>query len=85
MAILTRQEKKKICSPWIREAFVKARKTADMNFDDLGAAAQAAEDWVTTNQASFVAALPEPFKGLTNATEKTLLLVYVAMKRVGLI
>ncbi len=32
-----------------------------------------------------VAVLPEPFKSKTNGAEKTLLFVYVAMKRAGLI
>ncbi len=85
MANLTRQDKKKICSPWIRKAFVESRKVANLDFDDLGAAAQAVEDWVIANQASFVSALPQPFRAKTNATEKSLMLIHVVMKRVGLI
>jgi len=85
MALLTRQEKKKIASPWVQKVFVDAKKTANLNLDDLDLVTQAAEDWVETNQASFVAALPEPFKTNTNAAEKTLMLVYVVMKRAGLI
>ena len=48
-------------------------------------AIQDTEDWIDANQASFVASLPQPFRGNTNAAEKTLLFVYVAMKRAALI
>ncbi len=85
MVVFTRQEKKNIASPWVQRVFLKARKAADLSLSGLEPAIQATEDWIDTNQASFVAALPEPFKSKTNGTEKTLLFVYVAMKRAGLI
>lgn len=52
---------------------------------DLQAAVTAVDAWCTTNQASFVAAIPEPFKSASNAAQKALLLSYVAMKRGGVI
>ena len=85
MVVLTRQEKKNIASPWVRKVFQEAAKAADLTLSDLEPAIQDTEDWIGDNQASFVAALPEPFKGNTNAAEKTLLFVYVAMKRAGLL
>ncbi len=85
MTILTRQEKKDIASPWVGDAFREAKKAADLSLTDLEPAIQDTEDWIAANQASFVAALPEPFKASTNAAEKTLLFVYVAMKKAGLI
>ncbi len=85
MAILTRQERKNIGSPWIRKVYQEAAKAADLSFTEIEAAIQDTEDWIDANQASFVAALPEPFKSKTNGAEKTLLFVYVTMKRAGLI
>lgn len=55
-------------------AFVKA---------DLGEAVTAVDTWVDTNQTSFNAALPQPFKGAATSTQKALLLCYVVMRRVS--
>ena len=85
MAVLTRQEKKKIASPWVRKVFEEARKTGNLSLSDLEPAIQDTEDWIRANQVSYLAALPEPFKSKTNGPEKTLLFVYVAMKRAGLL
>lgn len=50
---------------------------------DLDAAITAVDAWCTTNQASFVAALPEPFKTNSTASEKAYLLAIVAIRRYG--
>lgn len=50
---------------------------------DLRAAVNAADDWCDANQASFVAALPEPFKTASTAAQKRLLLIYVIAARDG--
>lgn len=52
---------------------------------DLDAAAAAADAWCDANQASYVAALPAPFKANSTAAQKALLLAYVALKRTGVI
>ena len=49
------------------------------------AAADATNTWIDDNQASFNAALPEPFKSTATLEQKTLLFCYVAMKRAGLL
>jgi hypothetical protein len=51
---------------------------------DLQAAVTAVDTWATNNQASYLAALPDPFKTQSNASEKALLLAYVCLKRAGL-
>jgi hypothetical protein len=51
---------------------------------DLQAAVTAVDSWATNNQASYLAALPDPFKTQSNAAEKALLLAYVCLKRAGL-
>lgn len=85
MAVLTRAERKKIASPWVRAVIRDLGESKNLTSTDIMDAAQATEDWIQTNQASFVAALPEPFKSNTNATAKTRLFVYTAMKRAGLL
>ena len=85
MAALTRQERKNIASPWVRKVYQEAQKAADLTFSDLEPAIQATEDWIQANQGNFLAVLPQQFKSKTNGVEKTLLFVYVVMKRAGLI
>lgn len=51
---------------------------------ELRAAVDATDSWIDSNAASFVAALPQPFRGQSNAAQKTLLFVYVALRRAGL-
>ena len=50
---------------------------------DLRAAVNAADDWCDANQASFVAALPEPFKSASSALHKRMLLIFVIAARDG--
>ncbi len=85
MAVLTRAERKKIASPWVRKIIRDLGQSTNLTVTDLEAAVQATEDWIAANQASYVAALPEPFKANTDASAKILLFVYTAMKRGGLL
>jgi hypothetical protein len=64
---------------WMRD------NTEPVAFDKnaLRAAIDATDDWIDANQASFNAALPQPFRGSASATQKTLLFCYVAMRRRG--
>jgi len=49
------------------------------------AAAVAVDGWCDDNQASFVSALPEPFKSNSTAQHKALLLALVVARRGGLL
>jgi len=48
---------------------------------DLSAAIDAVDLWLDTEQAGFVAAIPEPFRSLTTAKMKARLLMRVLRKR----
>ena len=85
MAILTRAERKRVASPWVRAVIRDLGESKDLTVTDLEEAVQATEDWIAANQASYVAALPEPFKSNTTASAKVRLFVYTAMKRAGLL
>lgn len=51
----------------------------------LDAAVAAVDAWCDANQASFVAAIPQPIRTASNAQQKALLLAYTVMKRAGVI
>ena len=44
----------------------------------------ATDSWIDTNVAAFNTALPEPGKSALNATQKTIIFCYVALKRAGI-
>ncbi len=50
---------------------------------DLRAAVDATDDWIEANQASYVAALPVPFRTQSNTAQKVQLFTYVTAKRFG--
>lgn len=52
---------------------------------DLRAAVDAIDGWVDANQASFNSAIPQPARGALTATQKSLLLMFVVMRRQGLL
>lgn len=52
---------------------------------DLVAAINAIDDWTDAATASFVAALPQPFKSASTADQKTVIFVYVLLRRAGLL
>ena len=85
MAVLSRAERKKIASPWVRKVIAELGQSKNLNFTDLEAAVQYTEDWIQSNQASYVSGLPQPFKANTNASAKILLFIYTSMKRGGLL
>ena len=47
-------------------------------------AVAATDNWIESNQASYVAALPQPFQGTSSEEQKTLLFCAVALARVGI-
>lgn len=52
--------------------------------DELRAALDATDDWIEANQASYVAALPAPFRTQSTTAQKVQLFTYVTAKRFGL-
>ena len=82
---LTADEIRQVARHWVRKAFKEPRKVANLDADQIKAGLTSIDAWVDANQAGFVAALAEPFKSGTTAQEKTFGLVYVVMKRAGLI
>jgi CBS-domain-containing membrane protein len=64
---------------WMRDN----RQPVAFDKNDLRAAIDATDDWIDANQASFNAALPQPFRSQATAEQKTLLFCYVAMRRRG--
>lgn len=64
---------------WSREH----EELAVVNKTELQAAVDATDDWIDANQASFNAALPEPFASNATAAQKTFLFVVVAAMRVS--
>lgn len=63
------------------------RNTGACNFTkaDLRAAIDACDTWIESNQASFNAALPQPFRGQATTAQKTLMFCFVAQRRAGLL
>jgi len=55
--------------------------TSSLTKPDVRAAVDAIADWVDDNQASFLAALPQPFKAQTSGAQKTLALIVVLVAR----
>lgn len=79
MAVLPDADRQRLASQWMRDnteptPFTKA---------DLRAAANAADAWMDANQASFIAALPLPFRTASTGTQKLFLFEYVLMRRQG--
>lgn len=52
---------------------------------DLRAAVDAIDAWVDANQASFNAAIPQPARNNLTAVQKSLLLMFVVMRRQGML
>ena len=55
--------------------------TTGFTKQELRAALNAADQWVSDNQASYVAALPQPFRGQSTTSQKARLLTFVISKR----
>lgn len=69
----------------IRAVLMRLRNVGTVTKPDLLAAIDSTDGWIDSNQASFNAALPEPFKSAATAQEKTILFCYVAAKRAGIL
>lgn len=69
----------RLMAQWMRE------NTSPVAFTkpDLAAAVAAIDDWIDANQASFNAALPQPFRSSATAAQKSELFGYVLWRRIG--
>ena len=86
MAVLNDADRADATREAIRELFVKFNNTADFDYDEIKAAADATDQWIDDNQGSFNTALPAgDFKSNATVAQKTILFAYVAFKRAGII
>lgn len=79
MALLDTTNRARTVAQWMRDnteacSFTKA---------DLTAALAATDAWVEANTAAYVAALPQPFRNASSATQKTALFAFVLWRRIG--
>lgn len=82
MAVLDETNRWRVWAQSMRESVFGT--LAGITKADLRAALNATDDWIDANQSSFNAALPLPFRTAATAQQKTLLFVWVAMRRAGL-
>lgn len=86
MAVLDATGRARTVAQFMREFTTANLGSAAFSKASLAAAVAAADDWVEANTASFNSALPAAFRtGAASATtaQKTLLLAYVLMRRMG--
>lgn len=79
----TAEQKTAIIRAFIQQVFIADSQRADVDTADLAAAAEAAYNWAETNQLSFNAALPVPFKTVATAGQKAYLLNCAVRELVG--
>lgn len=72
----TEEQKTAIARRFIEVVHVGERQTAEVDMDDLKAAAGDAFDWADTNQTGFNTALPDPFKTVATTKQKAQLLSF---------
>lgn len=85
MAVLNDASRQDAARRLIRNMFVEANATANMDYATIKAAVDAADDWREANAAAFNTALPAAFRNTASVQQKSLLLCYVVMKNAGLI
>lgn len=81
MAVLASNERSQIVAA-LQRWWSNVRETCTFTKPELVAAVDAADAWVDSNAASFNTALPAQFRNKATALQKTLLLTYVALRRV---
>ena len=77
---LAEQELRECTREWARREFRGFRRTANMDDDQLLAAARAAEAWLIEHAKSFRVAMPEPFLSRTDNAQKAMLVAGVLKK-----
>ena len=80
MATLSEEDRVDTWARWMQD---NADETS-FTKPELRAAVDATDDWIEANQASFVAALPAPFRTQSSLEQKVQLFTYVTAKRFGL-
>ena len=83
MAVLSRAERKKIASPWVREIIRDRGQSKTLTVTDLEEVAQYTEDWFTTNMGDYRSGLPAGFKAATDLDAQALFLAHTVMRRAG--
>ena len=81
MAVLSDTDRQRTAGQWMRDNL----EMASFSKAELRAALDATDNWIQAQDASYNAALPQPFRGAATAKQKTLLFCYVAMRREGLL
>ena len=79
MAVLPSADRLRTAAQWMRDQ----AEAAPFSKADLRAAVNAVDDWCEANAASYNSALPSAFRSTASATQKSLLLAYVVMRRAG--
>lgn len=81
MAVLDATNRLRTAAHWMR----KNLEPTGFTKVQLRAAVDATDDWIDTNTAGWNAALPAGFRTSATPTQKTLLFVYVALRRAGML
>ena len=84
MAVLTNEDRAELWAQFMRTACARNENISAggaMTKQELRAAVDAVDQWVSDNQASFNTALPEPAKSVLSADHKAKLLVFIVKKR----
>lgn len=81
MTLLDATSRARVVAQWMR----KNLEAAAFSKTELAAAVDATDQWIEDNTSSFVTALPSGFRTKSTATQKTLVFVYVLMRRAGLL
>lgn len=80
MAILDPTNRARVAAQWMRD---NKAVLGSLSKAELRAAADACDQWIDDNQASFNSALPQPARAELTLTQKTHLFCYVALRRAG--
>ena len=82
MAVLPQEDRDRVYRAVMRE-WSRLRESCSFTKSELTAAVAATDDWIDSNAASFNNALPIPFRTGATLAQKTLLFMFVLIKRNG--
>lgn len=80
MAVMTDAQRFEIWADFMRE-LSNERDPIGVDKNDLRAAFNAADQWISDNASSFNTAIPQPARTALTATQKARLLMFVVRKR----
>lgn len=81
---LTAPQRRRLGRQWARQTYQRLAATADLSTDDIEAAADSLEAFITANAAALNNALPLPFRTTATTPQKRVLLALVAVELAGL-